>query len=134
MLNLLGQNQFEIRRSETLGPSAGKELFGKALKAIALAMGLMLVYLTWRFKFLYAVCAIIPLLHDVTVSLGIFFLTGREFSLPIVAAVLTIIGYSGCNSSNVRSVPDFVHWVVIIIIGKIIAPDYLRAKIVDKIT
>ncbi|MBI3999519.1 MAG: protein translocase subunit SecD [Candidatus Omnitrophica bacterium] len=94
LLNLLGQNQFEIRRSETLGPSAGKELFGKALKAIALAMGLMLVYLTWRFKFLYAVCAIIPLLHDVTVSLGIFFLTGREFSLPIVAAVLTIIGYS----------------------------------------
>ena len=90
----LGEGQFEIRRSETLGPTAGKELFAKAMKAISLSFGIMLVYLGWRFQFKYAVCAIIPLLHDVIVSLGIFFLMGREFSLPIVAAVLTIIGYS----------------------------------------
>jgi SecD/SecF fusion protein len=94
LTNSLGEGKFEIRRSETLGPTAGRELFQKALKAIGIALAVMLVYLGWRFKFKYAVCAIIPRLHDVTVSLGIFFLTGREFSLPIVAAVLTIIGYS----------------------------------------
>lgn len=90
----LGEGKYEIRRSETLGPAAGRELFQKALKAVGIALGVMLIYLGWRFKFKYAMCAIIPLIHDVTVSLGIFFLTGREFSLPIVAALLTIIGYS----------------------------------------
>ncbi|MBI1978103.1 MAG: protein translocase subunit SecD [Candidatus Omnitrophica bacterium] len=90
----VGQGKFEIRRSETVGPAASKELFGKALKAIGISLAIMLVYLAWRFQFIYGVCAIIPLIHDVVVSLGIFFLTGRDFSLPIVAAVLTIIGYS----------------------------------------
>lgn len=94
LTDLMGKERFEIRRSETLGPAAGKELFGKAIKAIAISLGIMLVYLAWRFQFKYAVCAIIPLLHDVIVSLGIFFLVGREFSLSTVAAVLTIIGYS----------------------------------------
>ncbi len=92
--NSIGDKQFEVRRSETVGPSAGKELFQKALKAIGIALAFMLAYLAWRFNLLYGVCAIIPLLHDVTVSLGIFFLTGREFSLQTVAAALTIIGYS----------------------------------------
>ncbi len=94
LISLMGAGQFEVRRSETLGPAAGKELFGKAIKAIMISLGVMLIYLTWRFQFKYAVCAIIPLLHDVVVSLGIFFLAGREFSLSTVAAVLTIIGYS----------------------------------------
>ena len=92
--DLMGKNQFEIRRSEALGPAAGKELFGKALKAIGISLAMMMVYLAWRFQFQYALCAIIALLHDVIVALGFFFLTGRDFSLPIVAAALTIIGYS----------------------------------------
>ena len=94
LTHAIGREQFEIRRSETVGPAVSKELFGKALKAIGISLLIMLVYLAWRFQFLYGLCAIIPLFHDVIVSLGIFFLTGREFSLPIVAAVLTIIGYS----------------------------------------
>ncbi|OGW87593.1 MAG: hypothetical protein A3A81_03495 [Omnitrophica bacterium RIFCSPLOWO2_01_FULL_45_10b] len=94
LTSLLGEEQFEIRRSEALGPAAGKELFSKALKAIGISLIAILIYMAWRFQFRYAVCAIIALLHDVIMALGIFFLTGREFSLPIVAAVLTIIGYS----------------------------------------
>jgi SecD/SecF fusion protein len=90
----LGEGKFEVRRSETIGPAASNELFQKALKAIGLALLLMLAYLAWRFSFVYGFCAIVPLLHDVAVSLGIFFLSGREFSLQIVAAVLTVIGYS----------------------------------------
>lgn len=90
----VGENQFIVRRSETMGPSAGLDLFEKALKAVLYSFLIMGVYLTWRMGFKYAACAIIGLFHDVIVSLGVFALTGREFSLPILAAVLTIIGYS----------------------------------------
>ncbi|MBI4367942.1 MAG: protein translocase subunit SecD [Candidatus Omnitrophica bacterium] len=94
LTQLMGAEHFELRRSESLGPAAGRQLFAKALKALAIAIAVMLVYLGWRFKFQYGACAVIALFHDVIISLGIFFLSGREFSLPIVAAVLTIIGYS----------------------------------------
>ncbi len=94
LTDLLGQRQSEIRRSESVGPAASRDLFSKALKAIGLSLLGILVYLGWRFQFWYALSAIIALLHDVIVALGIFLLTGREFSLTIVAAVLTIIGYS----------------------------------------
>ena len=94
LTNSLGADQFELRRSESLGPAAGKELFQKAIKAVLISLLVMTIYLTWRFKFQYAIAAMIALIHDVIVATGIFFLTGREFSLPIVAAILTIIGYS----------------------------------------
>lgn len=90
----VGEEQFEIRRSESVGPVAGRELFTKSLKALLLALGIMFAYISWRFGPMHATCAIIALVHDVAVSVGVFALTGREFSLPIVAAVLTIIGYS----------------------------------------
>jgi len=92
--NSLGEDKFEIRRSESVGPTAGQELFTKALKAVAIAVGIMFAYLSWRFGAKFSACAIIALIHDVVISVGIFVLAGREFSLPIVAAVLTIIGYS----------------------------------------
>ncbi len=94
LTDLVGQGQFEIRRSEVLGPAASRDLFSKALKAIGLSLLVMLIYLGWRFQFWYALSAIVALLHDVIVALGAFLLTGREFSLTIVAAILTIIGYS----------------------------------------
>ncbi len=91
---LLGEGQFEIRRSEILGPAASRDLFSKALKAVGLSLLVMLIYLGWRFQFWYALSAIVALLHDVIVALGAYLLTGREFSLTTVAAILTIIGYS----------------------------------------
>ena len=91
---LLGEGQFEIRRSEILGPAASRDLFSKALKAVGLSLLVMLIYLGWRFQFWYALSAIVALLHDVIVALGAYLLMGREFSLTTVAAILTIIGYS----------------------------------------
>jgi SecD/SecF fusion protein len=90
----VGKDKYEIRRSESLGPSAGQELFTKSLKALAIAVAIMLCYISWRFKLQFAICAIIALFHDVLISVGIYILSGRDFSLPIVAALLTIVGYS----------------------------------------
>ncbi len=94
LADLLGKENFEVRRSETLGPAAGSALFQKALKALGLALLIILVYMTWRFNLKYAVGGIVALLHDAAVAAGVFFLTGRELSLPIIAALLTIIGFS----------------------------------------
>jgi len=90
----IGEGNYEIRRSDSLGPTAGKELFSKAVKALALSFLVMLAYVWYRFNFRFAVCAILMPLHDAIGSMGVFVLTGREFSLSVLAAVLTIIGYS----------------------------------------
>lgn len=94
LAELLGKENFEVRRSETLGPAAGSALFQKALKALGFALVIVLVYMTWRFNLKYALGGIVALLHDAAVAAGVFFLTGRELSLPIIAALLTIIGFS----------------------------------------
>lgn len=90
----IGKDNFEIRKSETLGPVASKALFTKALKALGLSLVIMLFYVAWRFNLKYAIAGILALLHDSIVAAGVFFLTGRELSLPIIAALLTIIGFS----------------------------------------
>ena len=84
----------EIRRTETIGPKIGKELAGKAWAAIIVSLFGILVYVSWRFEFKFAVGAIIALVHDVLVTLGIFSIFNREISLFVVAALLTIVGYS----------------------------------------
>ena len=84
----------EIRRVEMVGPQVGKDLRGKGLKAIFYAMLGILVYISWRFEFRFAVGAIIALVHDVLITLGAFSLFGKEIDLPIIAAFLAIIGYS----------------------------------------
>ena len=81
-------------RTEYVGPAIGSELRQQAFLAILFALGGILLYMSWRFEFKFAVGAIVALIHDVLVTLGIFALTGREISLSIVAAVLTIVGYS----------------------------------------
>ncbi len=90
----VGTGNFEIRRSDNLGPTAGKELFGKAVKSIVLALLAMLIFMWYRYNLRFAVCATIMICHDIFSSIGIYALTGREFSLQTLAAVLTIIGYS----------------------------------------
>jgi len=89
-----GDENVDIRRVEMVGPQVGKDLRYKGMMAILYAMIGILIYVTWRFEFRYAVGAILALCHDVLVTLGAFSITGREIDLPIIAAFLAIIGYS----------------------------------------
>jgi len=89
-----GTENVEIRQVEVVGPKIGKDLRQKGLLAMLYAMVGILIYITWRFELRYAVGAIMALMHDVVITVGIFSLLGKEFTLPIIAALLTIIGYS----------------------------------------
>ena len=89
-----GADKVEVRRVEMVGPQVGKDLRTKGLMAILYAMIGILAYITWRFEFRFAVGAILALVHDVLITLGVFSLFGKEIDLPIVAAFLAIIGYS----------------------------------------
>ena len=79
---------------DKVGPKIGSELSNKAIMAIISALGLILFYISIRFEFNFALSAIAALMHDVFVTLGIFSIMGYEISLPIIAAFLTIVGYS----------------------------------------
>lgn len=83
-----------IRLQEEVGPRIGEELRGRAIMAILIALLGIIIYIWWRFEFTYGVAAVAALFHDVLITVGIFFITGREISLAIVAALLTIVGYS----------------------------------------
>ncbi|HET9941665.1 MAG TPA: protein translocase subunit SecF [Candidatus Eisenbacteria bacterium] len=84
----------EIRKVETVGPRVGSELRGSALKAIFLALGLILVYVAFRYDWRYSLGAVVALFHDVFIALGAVSLTNKEVTLTIVAALLTIAGFS----------------------------------------
>ena len=84
-----------LRRQETVGPKIGSELRDKATKAVLVALVLMLIYIALRFPGLsFAVCAVIALFHDVILTLGVLSVLGKEVSLTVLAALLTIAGYS----------------------------------------
>ncbi len=83
----------EISR-ETVGSTVSSELKGEAFLAIAVACVLILIYIALRFEFGFGLGAVVALLHDVLVTVGCFAISGRQFSLPMVAAILTIIGFS----------------------------------------
>ena len=89
-----GKNSFEVMRVETVGPAVGEDLRRAAIKALIFAMVGICIYISFRFEFRFAITAIIALAHDVLVSLGLIAFTGREISLPVIAALLTIVGYS----------------------------------------
>jgi preprotein translocase subunit SecF len=89
-----GTGNFEIRRIEFVGPKVGKDLTNKAILAIVFAWIGMLIYIAWRFEFRYGLGAIIALIHDTIITIGVLSLLNKEFTLVIVAALLTIIGYS----------------------------------------
>ena len=83
-----------VERVEMVGPKVGKDLREKAILSIVYAIIGIVIYISWRFEFQYAIAAIIALMHDVLVTMGAFSLAEKEFTLVIVAAFLTIIGYS----------------------------------------
>ena len=87
------RNDF-ILSIEKVGPKVGAELSGDAVLAIFSALALILIYISIRFEFKYAVGAIAALTHDVAITLGIFSILGYEISLAVIAAFLTIVGYS----------------------------------------
>jgi len=87
-------NAVEMRRVEFVGPQVGKELAYDGVMSILIAMLAILIYVTFRFEFRFAIGADVALLHDVTIVIGLFAITGKAFTLPVVAALLTVIGYS----------------------------------------
>ena len=87
------KNNF-ILSIDTVSPKVGSELSGKALWSIISALGLILFYISIRFEFKFAIGAILALVHDIIITLGILSLTGYEITLGTVAAFLTIVGYS----------------------------------------
>jgi len=89
-----GADAAQMRRVEFVGPQVGDELTRAGIYAVLIAMLAILVYVTVRFELRFALGADVALLHDVTIVLGLFALTGKEFTLPVVAALLTVIGYS----------------------------------------
>jgi len=89
-----GTDGVQMRRVEFVGPQVGEELTRAGIMAVLIAMLAILLYVTFRFEFRFALGADAALLHDITLVMGAFSLTGKEFSLPVVAAILTVIGYS----------------------------------------
>jgi len=87
-------NKLEIRMNEAVGPRIGNELRRATIWAILAALILILIYISWRFEFKFAVGAVAALFHDVLITLGVFSVLGLELSLAVIAAFLTIIGYS----------------------------------------
>ncbi len=88
------QNDFQILRVEKVGPSVGKDLTGRAIRALVFVLLGICIYISLRFEFRFAIAAIVALFHDVLISAGALSLSGREFSVPVIAALLTVVGYS----------------------------------------
>ena len=87
-------DEITLERVEMVGPKVGRDLREKALLSIIYAIIGIVIYISWRFEFQYAIAAIIALIHDVLVTMGAFSIFDKEFTLVIIAAFLTIIGYS----------------------------------------
>ena len=84
----------EIRAIESVGPKVGKELQSQAIYAIGLALLMLMIYIGFRFDQFYAMGSVMAIVHDVLITLGIFSLLNLEINLSIIAAFLTIVGYS----------------------------------------
>ena len=82
------------RKEDVVGPTVSGELIQKGALAVALAIGMMLIYIWLRFEWQFSLGAIVALIHDVIITLGMFSVTRLEFNLSIIAAILTIVGYS----------------------------------------
>jgi preprotein translocase SecF subunit len=92
--NLPGVTMVDLRRNETVGPKVGSDLRSKAFWAILTSLGAILLYVGIRYEFKFALGGVVALFHDVLITLGALMFTGREVSLTVVAALLTIAGYS----------------------------------------
>jgi len=85
---------FNIRQVEIVGPKVGADLRQKTVYAVLYALGGMLVYIAFRFEFIAGVAAVVAIIHDTVITIGFFSFLGREITLNVIAAVLTLIGYS----------------------------------------
>jgi preprotein translocase subunit SecF len=85
---------FTIRSTEVVGPKVGAELRRQAILATLYALGGMLVYIAFRFEWIYGVAAVVACFHDTIITIGLFSLFNKEISLTVVAALLTLVGYS----------------------------------------
>ena len=88
------EGEFEIRRVEIVGPQVSRELIQTGILAVVAAIGSMLIYIWFRFEWQFSVGAVMALLHDVILTIGVFSLLQLDFNLSILAAILTIVGYS----------------------------------------
>ncbi len=91
---LKGSGNFEIRRVDIVGPTVGAELKEKGIMSLLLAMLGILIYVAFRFEWRFAVASIFALVHDVSIALGAITLVGLDVNLDVLAALLTILGYS----------------------------------------
>ena len=89
-----GSESLDVRRVEMVGPKVGKDLRRKGMLAVIFSLLGMLIYIWWRFELRFGVGAIICLIHDVTITLGALSITNKPIDLPIIAALLTVVGYS----------------------------------------
>lgn len=94
LANRFGRESLEVRRVEMVGPKVGKDLRRKGMFAVTFSLLGMLIYIWWRFELRFGVGAILCLIHDVTITLGALSLTNKPVDLPIIAALLTVVGYS----------------------------------------
>ncbi len=98
VLNVIKQQAYAdsvaVVGTEVVGPKIGAELQRKAILAVLYALGGMLVYIAFRFEWIYGAAAVIAVFHDTIITLGLFSLFNKEISLTVVAALLTLVGYS----------------------------------------
>lgn len=93
-LDAIAPGQYAIQNISVVGPTVGRQLQKKALVATLWSLLGMLVYLWFRFELIYGVAAVVAVFHDTLITIGAFALTNREMSLTVIAAILTLIGYS----------------------------------------
>jgi preprotein translocase subunit SecF len=91
---LSSTGKFEIRRVDMVGPKVGNELREKGTSALLMSLLIILIYVSFRFEWRFAVASILALIHDITIAIGAIALTQIEVNLDILAALLTILGYS----------------------------------------
>ncbi len=91
---LKGSGNFEVRRVDIVGPKVGNELKEKGIMSLVLAILGILIYVAFRFEWRFAVASIVALIHDISIALGAIALVGLDVNLDVLAALLTILGYS----------------------------------------
>jgi preprotein translocase subunit SecF len=94
LTDTFGPEALEVRRVEMVGPKVGEDLRRKGMLAVTFSILGMLMYIWWRFELRFGVGAIFCLIHDVIITLGALSLTNKPVDLPIIAALLTVVGYS----------------------------------------
>jgi preprotein translocase subunit SecF len=98
VMNVLNQQlyaaPYSIRNVEIVGPKIGGELQHQAVYVILSALGGMLIYIAFRFEWIYGVAAVIAVFHDTLITVGLFSIFNKEIDLTVVAALLTLVGYS----------------------------------------